>query len=465
MFMPHKMPWYLLLVLLVTAPFAPARSEDFSRLIFTNSLGEEIVSVRVEYATPYGKPRYTSSTIFLPPGGDYHIGVQGTTLPERIILDLATKSYDFPDLSGLKPETFMHLEVNHTDGVPVLARVDAEDLRIKGQEQDYLTCYNRPNAVDRNLLTSLKTWGEIERLVREHTEAVVERLGPAKTVDVEAGPIWNHPHALERCPEAIAEWSGLDSPARDSARWTGHWTTTIPDEMSVCGCVEGTADLAGTLFEEDAGWGRTLYFPLMWKDWQGVARVQAMDKSAPEEGVGFDLRFRLAEAGEGGVAKMLDELLGDLRVDGFRPWSFRIRTVANPDAPETAAAESADASPFGDSTDSAASDGSEVSGGTAESEGAADAATDAPGEAEMYFKSFPGDKYNAQDELQRRLFSAYAAGTLAEAVSTWVQEGAFSAAQKGEEAPLSPGVMLLFSRGTFEAVFIPDGRMLMLGGE
>ncbi len=432
MFRLVKTARYLILILLAAHCLAPARSGDMCNLIVVNSLSEEIVTFRVRYSTPYGTPRHTSSTIFLPPGGDYRLGVQGTTLPERIILDLATKSYDFPDLSGVEAADFMHLEAVHQDGVPILRRLDQEDLQAKGVEHDYLTSANRPNAVDRDFLTGLKTWDKVVELVQEKTEGERERLGQIKTADVEAGPIWNQAHALERCPEAITEWAQAHPPADLSARWTGHWTTTVPNEMSVCGCMEGTADLAGTLFEENAGWGRTLYFPLFWRDWQGVARVQAMDKDAPEEGLGFDLRFRLEDAGESGVAVMLDDLMSDLRVDGYRPWSFSIKTGPNPEMSEEYVAEYF---------------------------------PDGPKEEDIYFKSAPGDMYDANIQLQESLFTAYGSGTLYEAVSGWVKEEAFAAAKSGEEVPASPGVMLLFSRGTFEAVFIPDGRMLMAGGE
>lgn len=42
---------------------------------------------------------------------------------------------------------------------------------------------------------------------------------------IEAGPIWNQGHADQVCP-AIA--------ASQGATWTGHWWTTIPNELSVC---------------------------------------------------------------------------------------------------------------------------------------------------------------------------------------------------------------------------------------
>ena len=46
---------------------------------------------------------------------------------------------------------------------------------------------------------------------------------PARAV--EAGPIWNQQHANQVCPAIAASQGG---------EWTGHWWTTIPNEMSVC---------------------------------------------------------------------------------------------------------------------------------------------------------------------------------------------------------------------------------------
>lgn len=62
---------------------------------------------------------------------------------------------------------------------------------------------------------------------------------------VEAGPVWNDRHAQQRCPEALEEWRRDNGGAE--AHWTGHWWTTVPNEMSVCVCrpgpaADGTAD-------------------------------------------------------------------------------------------------------------------------------------------------------------------------------------------------------------------------------
>jgi hypothetical protein len=48
---------------------------------------------------------------------------------------------------------------------------------------------------------------------------------PAFAENIEAGPIWNQGHANQVCP-AVAQAHG--------GEWTGHWWTTVPNEMSVC---------------------------------------------------------------------------------------------------------------------------------------------------------------------------------------------------------------------------------------
>lgn len=404
---------FIMSLALVVIGIMPAGAGERVDLMFTNSLDQEIVSIRVKYATPYDEPRRHSFHVFLPPdGGEYRVGVQGATLPERIFIDLATKTFDFADLSGIDPTNDMHIEVAHEDGRPILRRRDSDgNAVVQGEERDFLTDANRPNAIDRDFLTRLKTWDGVRGYVAETVAENLNEMDKTDSFDIEAGPIWNNEHALERCPEVLAEWNAAND---REAHWTGQWKTTVPGTMSVCDCVAGTAGFEKTLFEEDAGWGKTLYFPVFWKEWFGAARVQAMDKDIPEEGIGFDLRFRIPEAG---FDEMLDSLLSDLRVDGFRPWRFAIRTW--------------------------------------------DKEKDEGDETELVLHENDGDKYDHQDALQERLFAAYVDGSLAEASAAWVKEAAFDKAKAGEEPPATQGVMVMFSKGTFEAVFIPDGRMLM----
>lgn len=49
----------------------------------------------------------------------------------------------------------------------------------------------------------------------------------SKTFDANAGPIWSNTDAPTKCPSVCASYS---------THWNGQWTTTVPNQMSVCGC-------------------------------------------------------------------------------------------------------------------------------------------------------------------------------------------------------------------------------------
>lgn len=53
-----------------------------------------------------------------------------------------------------------------------------------------------------------------------------------KSFDANAGPIWNRADAPGKCPSTCSAYT---------ATWNGQWTTTVPGQMSVCGCVPGAA--------------------------------------------------------------------------------------------------------------------------------------------------------------------------------------------------------------------------------
>jgi|GEM_PF-2428250 len=48
-----------------------------------------------------------------------------------------------------------------------------------------------------------------------------------KNFDAKAGPIWDNNDAKNKCPKVCATFD---------SQWNGQWTTTIPSQMSVCGC-------------------------------------------------------------------------------------------------------------------------------------------------------------------------------------------------------------------------------------
>lgn len=48
------------------------------------------------------------------------------------------------------------------------------------------------------------------------------------SIDVNAGPIWDNQDAQTKCPKTCANVN---------LKWNNQWTTTVLDEMSVCGCI------------------------------------------------------------------------------------------------------------------------------------------------------------------------------------------------------------------------------------
>lgn len=50
----------------------------------------------------------------------------------------------------------------------------------------------------------------------------------SKSFDAQAGPIWNNVDSKTKCPAVCSSYA---------SQWNGQWTTTIPGQMSVCGCV------------------------------------------------------------------------------------------------------------------------------------------------------------------------------------------------------------------------------------
>lgn len=380
-------------------------------IVYENALDETILDVRVKYSTPYDEPRFSHSRIDLPAGGQYRIGVQGAIEPEIIIIGLATKRYVFTDLSGLNPGSYLRIAIDHRDGKPLIRRTDAEG-EAEGVEVTYLTAENRPNAVDKDFVMQVTTYDELIELIREQIEESAEAQGKLENFNIEAGPIWNQEDALERCPEVVRNWS--EEHGRE-ARWTGQWLTTVPGEMSVCGCVAGAADEEETIFVEDEGWGAITTFPVFWMDWFGVGSTREQDME--EDGLPIVLRFRLP--GEN-VAEMLNELLEDLRIDGFRPVLFNVK--------------SADLDEDGDPL------------------GMVDESID--------FREEELDKWDAHDRIMEALAAAYTK-TAMKAKLAWLEDEAFEKAKADGDFPKTRGVACYINNETIEVLFVPDGKIFL----
>ncbi len=65
--------------------------------------------------------------------------------------------------------------------------------------------------------------------------------GSALAYDVRSGPIWNNDDAGKKCPGTCTYYSG----------WNGNWKTTVPGQMSVCGC--NAAPQSDNPFDKNAG--------------------------------------------------------------------------------------------------------------------------------------------------------------------------------------------------------------------
>jgi Mannan-binding protein len=59
------------------------------------------------------------------------------------------------------------------------------------------------------------------------TQELVLLTIPA-SFDANAGPIWDNGDAGGKCPSTCNAYAST---------WNGQWTTTVPGQMSVCGCV------------------------------------------------------------------------------------------------------------------------------------------------------------------------------------------------------------------------------------
>lgn len=390
---------------------ALSASDSRVDLVYTNGLDEEIVEIRVLYSTPYDEPRLSRSRVNIPAGGQYRIGVQGTTLPETISIELAEKRYDFMDLSGLEPANYMMLEVVHRDGAPRLVRRDV-DGEVGGVEQEYLTAANRSNAVDKDhVVRALEDgFAAVLDAVRSRIGEVREEKGELTEFSAEVGPIWNQENAAERCPEVAREWSEKND---REASWTGHWRTTVPGTMSVCDCVAGSAGEEETILFSNDNDRKAAIFPVFWMKWLGVAHV-AEGSEPNETSALMRLRVKSEKAGE-----MFEELLSDLRVDGYRSFRFELESARIKD---------------GDAEDKE--------------------------EETINFLEKEMDKYDSHDHIVGALTAAYAKDVLRGSLA-YVEDSVFDKLKAGEEVEKSKVVICTFSKGVFDVVFINDGLWIV----
>lgn len=282
---------FLAIAMLSCFLVAPSiRADDRLDFHFINNTPVEILDVDLDLQQTSGEPRRSITRVNLLRDQSYRIGIQGVVSVSRIRIVAANAYMEFADLSGLVQTGDMYLGIEVEDGVARLRQSGGPD-NLTGQAEtayvEIVTDANRPNAIPLEDALDADTLDEIREMVRE---AVEDNAEDAKTAELPAGPIWNNDHAKERCPEVVAEYNeqhGDDA----NMRWTGHWTTTVPGEMSVCNCTTGAADLAGTLFPLQDG--KALAFPIEWEEY--VAAGYAMPVSDDSDALAIMVRMPLEE--------------------------------------------------------------------------------------------------------------------------------------------------------------------------
>lgn len=67
--------------------------------------------------------------------------------------------------------------------------------------------------------------GQSSEAMQPTAELIVFKI--SNTFDAQAGPIWDNTDAQSKCPLVCPNYS---------SKWNGQWRTTVPGQMSVCGC-------------------------------------------------------------------------------------------------------------------------------------------------------------------------------------------------------------------------------------
>ncbi len=382
-------------------PVFPVSAANLT-ILYENETPFELVSIRATLETTRGM-RNTHSRVNLARGGAYSIGVNGAVKPLRIQVEFAAGRLEFDDLSGLRAEEDMRLAVIHDESGTRLEQAGTDDppRAAQGRAVWFLNDGNRPNAVSKAVIVKAENMDDVRRMVKDAVSAAGGGQKQASFA-VEAGPIWNNDHAGERCPELLKEWSGTRGPGEPEARWAGGWSTTVPDQMSVCVFLAGPAGIEDTLFEEDEG--KKLAFPVAWGDTVGVGQAAPLSDDSPD--IAVLLRLALKE-------NTLRAVFEDLAKEGYRPWTADVRKRR-------------------------IEDGVVLRYG----KGGKDAEADWAG-------------------LFETLAAARGDCSLHDAAVVLVSEKSFRDAAEDKKPAPAPGVLLRCGPGNVEAVFVPDGSILM----
>ena len=163
-------------------------------------------------------------------------------------------------------------------------------------------------------------------------------------------------------------------------------------------------DLGDILFTKTFDGRTTLSFPVFWtSDYAGYGSATPVDLDEPDAGIAITVTVPLPEDD---AADVTDNLMSDLRVDGYRPAHFQLRAKGDDDK-------------------------------------------------EVDFLEGDGNKYDDQDVVQEHLAAVFGKGTLLEAEVIWVKTEVFEKAKADNEAPEGPGVRVRIANGQFQALFLP----------
>ncbi|MDL2307761.1 hypothetical protein LJC48_07050 [Desulfovibrio sp. OttesenSCG-928-C06] len=175
----------------------------------------------------------------------------------------------------------------------------------------------------------------------------------------------------------------------------------IQETAQDAGGDEGKDTIAQFTPIETFGQSETLYFPVAWtSDHIGYGSIMKVKGSITSGALVFAVSVPLNDE----PASTIDDLMSDLRVDGYRPFEFKYRLMDDGDAVE--------------------------------------------------FLSGEGDKYDDQDVIQDTLAPAMAKDDLVEAEVLWVKEEAFEKAKETGESPDGSFVVVRITPKLFQAEFI-----------
>lgn len=301
--MPYRS--ILSLALIFGLFFAPARAGERLDFLFDNETEFEITEIVIDMEQESGAPRRSSSFVNMQPGAGYRIGIQGVVKALRIRLTTVAGVFDFGDLSAFADEEALVLRLAAGDGRGVFLDEDG-GAKAVGTDSAFITPYSCGYAVDWLQALNATDLDDIRDLLAERVD---ETGNEREQRELEAGPIWNNDHAKTRCPEVADEWNANRDDGTPPVRWTGNWVTTVPGEMSVCGCESGGVSADDLLFS--FGDGEKTGYTAAFGETYGMGFVEPVSPGSDEWAISVQF------GADGGAA--LESVFDTLLRHGGRP--------------------------------------------------------------------------------------------------------------------------------------------------